>query len=628
MKSMKDSANLCLTAMKALLWIVASLIFSLLSQLPRSALALTSPFSSTVGVSYSKLFASSPLPVEQVMRQIRQNFSLVRFYDFDPQLMNGAAAQGLEIILTVPNEKLTVLDSLTSAQNYAATYVVPWKDYVKAVIVGNEIFENGGQGEPTLVVGRMQNLALALQNAGLSHIPVTTNINLAVLAVSYPVDQAVFQTQYKNAMSSILNYIGSASGPGFVFVNIYPWYAIQQNPPPVISIGYATFQGPAVICFSSGEQCQNLFQAQYLAWNYAVQALLPGNKTVAYIGETGWASAGGDHPELSSELLEGTYINGYIRWVKSQAPQIPSLLFEMYDEPNKPGAEAEKHWGLFNQDGSAKFQLVTDSVRLATGNFDGVIHQSASSAAPGDSSGKAGAANVNDDVVGVTPDGQIYFAVSNYGWQYLWGQLAQIASGDVGGDGKDDIIGLTATGQIYYTENLSDWHWAPGELSQIAVCDLNGDGKEDLVGVTLEGQIYCSVDLINWQMLPGILHQLTCADFNGDGSSDLAGITRSGDIYYTLDRLNWKNVPGKLAQLSSGRINLDSKADLVGVTTAGQIFYTLNLRDWMVVPGTLRQVTVGNLNSDLKGDLIGITADGSIYFTTDLMNWQWLYGKF
>jgi exo-beta-1,3-glucanase (GH17 family) len=627
MKSLRDTAQLCLTVLRPFVWSIAALIFSLFGQVPSKAIALTSPFSSTVGVSYSKLFAQNPLPVDQVMRQIKQNFSLVRFYDFNQEFMTEAAAQGLEIILTVPNEKLTVLDSLTSAQTYAATYVVPWKDYVKAVIVGNEIFDNGDQGQSTLVVGRMQNLALALQNAGLSHIAVTTNINLDALAVSWPVDQAVFQTQYKTVMSSILTYLGSASGPGFVFVNTYPWQAIQQNPPPTITIDYATFQGPGV-CYSNGNQCQNLFQAQYLAWNYAVQALLPGNKTVAYIGETGWPSAGGTYPNLSSESLEGDYINGYIRWVKSQSPQIPSLLFEMYDEPLKSGGEEEKHFGLFNENGSAKFQLVNDNVRLATGNFDGGIGWTAASVTAGTNAAATAAAYVNNDVVGVTPKEQIFYALGNEGWQYLWGRLAQIAGGDVNGDGRDDIVGLTVTGGIYYTENVADWHWVPGVLSQMDVCDLNGDGREDLVGVTLEGEIYYSLDLTNWQTLPGILHQLTCADFNGDGSNDLAGITRTGDIYYTLDRQNWQNLPGKLAQLSSGRINLGNQADLVGVTCAGQIFYTLNLRDWMFVPGTLSQVTVGNLNSDLKGDLIGLTADGSIYFTTDLGTWQQKDGRF
>jgi len=605
----------------------AVLVLMLLG-VPAPAAAETSPFSGTVGVSYGRLFASSPLPVDQAMHQIKQHFSLVRFYDFDEELMNAAVNQGLEIILTVPNEKLSQLDSLASAESYVTTSVEPWKTSVKTIIVGNEIFENGGQGQPAQVVGRMQNLTTALGNKGITHIPVTTNINLAVLAVSYPVDQSVFQNQYTANLTTILQY--TDSGPGFVFVNIYPWYAIQQNPGD-IKLGYATFQGPPVWC-RNGPECQNLFEAQYLAWNYAVQALLPGNKTTAYIGETGWASAGGPHPELSTAEIEGTYINGYIKWVKAQTPAIPSLLFEMYDEPNKPGDNQEPHWGLFQENGTAKFSLAANQGSLATGNIDGI--ESSISAAVDSKSETAGTADArirDDDLMGVTAGGQIYytFGASNYSFQHLPGMLAQVACGDLDGDQIDECFGVTASGEIYHIDNdLTNWQAIPGRLRQIAACDLNGDKVEDLVGVTAEGHIYYTLDKSNWQSVPGVLSQLTCADLNGDGYGDLAGVTSSWDVYYTLDRENWQNIPGKLTQLASGHIFDDSQADLVGVDPTGHIHYSRNLLDWINVPGVLSQVTVGGFNSDLQGDLIGLTETGDIYYTLDLVNWQLLPGKF
>lgn len=579
--------------------------------------ATTSPFPSTVGVSYSRLFAANPLPATQAMQQIKQNFDWVRFYDFDEELMNAALAAGLEIVLSIPNGKLTQLDSADSANNYVSTSVSTWKSNIKAIIVGNEIFLNGYQSG---IVTKMQTLVTALQNAGITNIPVTTNINLAVLASSYPVDQSTFQSQYQSDLTTILGY--TEATPGFVFVNIYPWYAIQANPPPTISLGYATFQaGSAVPCKSDGSKCQSLFQAQYLAWHYAVQALLPGNTTEAYIGETGWASAGGSDPSLSSDATEGQYINGYINWVTSQSPQIPSLLFEMYDESNKPGADQEGHWGLYDEDGTAKFQLSSTGLRMAAGNLDGTSESTVSTYT-------ASSPSANNDVVGVTSDGQVYYALDNGSWQHLAGKLAQVTSGDLGGDGRDEIVGLTDTGEIFYTDNLADWHWVPGKLNQIAVCDLNGDGKEDLLGVTVEGEIYYSLDLAMWQTLPGILSQVTCGDLNGDGKNDLAGVTRTGEIYYSLDRTTWQPIPGMLSQLALGFIDADTKADLVGISSTGQIFYTLNLLDWNLVPGTLRQVTIGDFNSDAQGDLIGFAADGSIYVTEDLATWRWKEGAF
>jgi len=606
---------------------IVALILMLLS-IPDPVIAETQPFSTTVGVSYSRLFGSNPLPADQAMQQIKEHFSLVRFYDFDQELMNAAVTKQLEIILTVPNEKLAQLDSLAGAQNYATTSIEPWEKSIKSIIVGNEIFENGGQGQPAQIVGRMQNLTAALNNKNISNIPVTTNINLAVLGTSYPVDQSVFQDQHKANLTSILQY--AESGPGFVFVNIYPWYAIQQNPVD-ISLGYATFQGPAVWC-RNGPECQNLFQAQYLAWNYAVQALLPGNKTVAYIGETGWASAGGPHPELSTPQLEGTYINGYVKWVKTQTPPIPSLLFEMYDEPNKPGDNQEPHWGLFQENGTAKFSLAANRGSLATGNIDGV--ESSMSTNVDFNSESVSSSDVrirDDDLIGVTPEGRIYYALGAFGHNFLplHGTLAQVACGDLDGDQIDECFGVTASGDIYHIDNdLTDWQAIPGKLRQIAACDLNGDKVEDVAGVTAQGHIYYTLDKTNWHWIAGVLSQLTCADLNGDGLGDLAGVTPDWDIYYTLDRANWQQIPGKLTQLASGHINNDPHADLVGVDPTGRIYYTRNLLHWINVPGVLSQVVVGGFNSDLQGDLIGLSLTGDIYYTLDLINWQPLPGKF
>ncbi len=335
-------------------WITGVINLLLLASVV-SAAGSSSPFSSIVGVSYGRLFGSAPLPPAEAMRQVKRSFDLVRFFDVDQNVMNEAVANGLEIILTVPNARLTELNSVEEAESYVVTNISPWQDHIKAIIAGIEIFLNDVDSNPSEIVPRMQNLNTALKNNNINHIPVTTNINLSVLANSFPVNESIFKNELRSELDTIFQY--TESSPGFVFINIYPWYAIQDNPE-VISLEYATFEGPGVNCFSdSNDQCQNLFQAQYLAWNFAVQELLPGNITVAYIGETGWPSAGGVHPNLSTAENEGTYVNGYVKWVKAQTSAIPSLLFEMYNEPNKPNGSQELHWGLFYEDGTPKIQL-------------------------------------------------------------------------------------------------------------------------------------------------------------------------------------------------------------------------------------------------------------------------------
>jgi exo-beta-1,3-glucanase (GH17 family) len=355
----------------------------LMAVVPRSEAA--NPFSHTVGVGLSTAFQSpaTKIPAALAMQQVKHNFPMVRLFDsvscgLDPELMKEAVANGLEIVLTVPNNCLAQLDSDATA--FVATSVVPWKDSIEAIIVGREIFENGGQGYPSIIVNRMQNLAAALSSEQLA-IPVTTNINNAIIgpcppACGFPVNdpsKTHFKPELKDTLKAILEY--AQSGPGFITVDIYPWFAIQNAPPPAISLKYATFQGdPAQGCFTTGQSCQNLFQAMYFAWNCSVLELFgkpactPTTAAVSQptvvIGETGWASAVGSHqphPELSSDTIEGNYINGYIQWVKAHNPVIQSFLFEMYDEDLKtPPDSEEQHWGLYcaeNNTGKPKFQL-------------------------------------------------------------------------------------------------------------------------------------------------------------------------------------------------------------------------------------------------------------------------------
>lgn len=272
-------------------------------------------------------------------------------------------------------------------------------------------------------------------------------------------------------------------------------------------------------------------------------------------------------------------------------------------------------------------QKDTSSTNLAAGDLDGVQE---SAATPVTASGSTDAM-VRNDLVGVTSQGHIYYALQalSTDWQHLPGRFAQIATADIDGDFVDEIFGLTDSGEIYYTSDLLPaWQWLPGVLSQLATCDLNGDGIADLVGIAPDGYLYYTVDRLNWQWMPGILSQLTCADINGDGLGEVAGVTSTGEIFYSLGSGNWHYLPGKLTQLASGHIDADSKADLVGLTSSGRIYYSVDLSNWVHMPGILSQIAVGNLNSDLYGDLVGLSSTGEVFYTLDLVNWNQLPGRF
>lgn len=79
------------------------------------------------------------------------------------------------------------------------------------------------------------------------------------------------------------------------------------------------------------------------------------------VSESGWPSAGGTGATTENA---GTYYKNLINHAKSGngTPKKPGgpievYLFAMFDENKKSGAESEKHFGVFNPDKSAKYQL-------------------------------------------------------------------------------------------------------------------------------------------------------------------------------------------------------------------------------------------------------------------------------
>jgi exo-beta-1,3-glucanase (GH17 family) len=329
------------------------------------AAADSSPFSSIVGVNYSRQYASNPLPPAQAMQQIKQSFNMVKLFKFEADVVQAAVANGLEIALGTLNGQLAEFaagtpSACSACDTYAAT-IAPYKNNIKVIIIANEPFTTAGV-DPAQLVPAMRNLSAALKrmNPPLD-IPITTVLAFNTLGVSYPPDAGAFRPEFVANMSALFAYLGEAGNANFIFLNVYPYFAIKDNPID-IRLGYALFTQP-VGGFA------NLFAAQYTAFRAAMGRLNPPATIPVLIGETGWASAGSSVtigpsdspvPPCTDRLIaaacnEGVYVQGFIDWAKAQTPPLTSFLFEMYDENLKPGSTDEPHFGLYTERGAGKF---------------------------------------------------------------------------------------------------------------------------------------------------------------------------------------------------------------------------------------------------------------------------------
>lgn len=343
---------------------LALLLGTVVGEAPAQSVATSNPFSSIVGVNYSREFAQNPLPLDQAMQKIKQNFNMVKLFKFEADVVQAAIDNGLEIALGTLNGSLAefaagTLSACSVCDEYVAT-IAPYKDHIKVIILANEPFTTLGL-DPAQLVPAMQNLSAALKRANPPlDIPVTTVLAFSTVGISYPPADGAFRPEFVADLSALFAYLGQAGNANFIFVNVYPYFAIKDNPVD-IHLAYALFQQP-VGGFA------NLFAAQYTAFRAAMSKLTPPATMPVFIGESGWASDGSSVtiapsdspvPPCTDRLIatgcnEGVYVKGFIDWVKRQTPPIVSFLFEMYDENLKPGSPDEPHFGLFDESGVLK----------------------------------------------------------------------------------------------------------------------------------------------------------------------------------------------------------------------------------------------------------------------------------
>ena len=176
------------------------------------AAADSSPFSSIVGVNYSRQYASNPLPPAQAMQQIKQSFNMVKLFKFEADVVQAAVANGLEIALGTLNGQLAEFaagtpSACSACDTYAVT-IAPYKNSIKAIIIANEPFTTSG-ADPAQLVPAMRNLSAAFKrmNPPLD-IPITTVLAFSTLAVSYPPEAGAFRPEFVANMSALFAYLG------------------------------------------------------------------------------------------------------------------------------------------------------------------------------------------------------------------------------------------------------------------------------------------------------------------------------------------------------------------------------------------------------------------------------------
>nr|XP_009419749.1 PREDICTED: glucan endo-1,3-beta-glucosidase-like [Musa acuminata subsp. malaccensis] len=339
-------------------------LFLVLHLVPFSSITAAAAIS--IGVNYGAYANNLPPPAQvAAFLKDRTFIDRVKLFDANPDMIRAFAGTGISLMITVPNGDIASLASRSSAPSpaasaWVASHVAPFypATNISLVAVGNEVLATADRNLIAHLVPAMRSLYAALSAAGFHQIRVSTPHSLGILSTSEPPSIGRFRRGYDRAIFAPMLDFHRRTRTPFV-VNPYPYFGYTAR-----TLNYALFRpNSGVFDPATGVNYTNMFVAQLDAVHAAMRRLGYGDVEIA-VGETGWPSAG-EPGQLGVSVEDAiSYNMNLIRLVNSVngTPMMPDRRFETYvfalfNENLKPGPTAERHFGLFNADFSAVYDV-------------------------------------------------------------------------------------------------------------------------------------------------------------------------------------------------------------------------------------------------------------------------------
>lgn len=205
----------------------------------------------------------------------------------------------------------------------------------------------------------LQNIQAAIIKAGLAKkVKVTIPLNADV----YQSDSGLpsggnFRPDISDLVLKIIKFIQDNGGP--ITINIYPFLSLQSDPN--FPKEFAFFNNTASPVVDGSITYTNVYDANYDTLISALEKNGFGQMPVI-IGEVGWPT----DCDPNANVVNGRRFNQGLldRIIQGQgSPKRPTppdvYIFSLIDEDNKSVAPGnfERHWGIFNYDGSIKYPL-------------------------------------------------------------------------------------------------------------------------------------------------------------------------------------------------------------------------------------------------------------------------------
>ncbi|CAN1858164.1 Glucan endo-1,3-beta-glucosidase 6 [Linum perenne] len=310
--------------------------------------------------------STHPLPGDIVVKLLKENgFDKVKLFEADPAALKALGNSGIQVMVGIPNDLLAPLSSSVQAaidwvQQNVSTYISKNGVNIRHVAVGNEPFlKTYNDRFVQTTFPALKNIQAALIKAGLGRqVKVTVPLNADV----YQSDNGLpsggnFRPDIHDLMISIIKFLNENNCP--LTFNIYPFLSLYADPH--FPKEYAYFDGKADPLVDGSISYTNVFDANFDTLVAALEKSgFPSMPVI--VGEVGWPTDGDSNANVENakrfnQGLVDRIVQGRGTPRRSTPPDV--YIFSLIDEDHKsidPG-NFERHWGVFNYDGTLKYPL-------------------------------------------------------------------------------------------------------------------------------------------------------------------------------------------------------------------------------------------------------------------------------
>ncbi|XLR19394.1 hypothetical protein S83_047306 [Arachis hypogaea] len=346
----------------AMLLIIPLLVHSILFTISSAV------FSPQPGICYGQLGNNLPPPWKSVELIKSLKAKRVKIYDATPEILHALKNTTIQVSIMVPNEIIfNVSTNKTFSDQWVRKNVVPFYPHtlIRYLLVGNEVISSTKNDTWQHLVPAMRNIKRSLRSFRINKVKVGTPSAMDVLESSFPPSNGAFRKDIAAPiMKPMLKFLDRTKS--FFFLDVYPFFAWASDPTN-IKLEYALLESKNITVTDSGTGLvySNLFDQMVDAVYFAMKRVGYPNIRI-FIAETGWPNKG-DIDQIGANIFNAAaYNRNFVKKVMTKPPVgtparpgwvLPSFIFALYNENQKPGPGTERHFGLLFPNGSMVYDI-------------------------------------------------------------------------------------------------------------------------------------------------------------------------------------------------------------------------------------------------------------------------------